>query len=150
RVPHAELWIAGPEPRSAEPGVRWLGFLNQALDQDRTTLAEAFQSATVYCLPTRFEPLGISFIEAMHLAIPCVGTDVWAVPEMIVDGETGFVVPVNDHHTLADRLQRLLSEPALAVRMGEAGRRRAQDVFTWDHAIERLLAVVGSIPRSSR
>jgi len=148
RMPDAELWIVGPAPRESQPGVRWLGFQSQGSPEGRAALAECFQSATVYCLPTRFEPLGISFIEAMHLGLPCVGTNVWAVPEMIVDGETGFVVPVDDASALADRILRLLADPSLAKAMGEAGQRRARAMFTWDHAVGRLLDVVARVTRS--
>jgi alpha-maltose-1-phosphate synthase len=147
RVADAELWIVGPPARESEPGVRWLGFLSQDSEQGRALLAEAFDSAAVYCLPTRFEPLGISFIEAMHLGMPCIGTNVWAVPEMILDGETGFVVPVDDPHALANSIVRVLSDSTLAVKMGNAGRQRAQAMFTWDHAVDRLLGVANNIVR---
>jgi len=147
RMPDAELWIVGPAARDPEPGVRWLGFLSQDSEQGRALLAEAFDSAAVYCLPTRFEPLGISFIEAMHLGMPCIGTNVWAVPEMILDGETGFVVPVDDPQALADRIIRVLSDSELAAKMGDAGRQRAQAIFTWDHAVDRLLGVANTVVR---
>jgi glycosyltransferase involved in cell wall biosynthesis len=93
----------------------------------------------VFCLPTRFEPFGIAFIEAMYFSLPCVGTDAWAVPEMVVDGETGFTVPVDDLEALTDRLLRLLGAPALAARMGRAGRARAERLFTWQATVQRMM-----------
>jgi glycosyltransferase involved in cell wall biosynthesis len=95
----------------------------------------------VFCLPTRFEPFGIAFIEAMYFGLPCVGTDAWAVPEMIVDGKTGFTIPIDDLDALTDRLLRLLGDRALARRMGRAGRGRAERHFTWEGTVQRMMQI---------
>ena len=92
----------------------------------------------MFCLPTRFEPFGIAFIEAMCFELPCVGTAAWAVPEMVVDGETGFTVPIDDVTTLTTRLLQLLDNPTLARAMGRAGRRRVEQHFTWERVVERM------------
>jgi len=96
----------------------------------------------VFCLPTRFEPFGIAFIEAMYFALPCIGTDAWAVPEMIENGETGFTIPIDDLDALTDRLLRLLSDPVLARRMGQAGRQRAESYFTWEGVVQRMTRAI--------
>jgi starch synthase len=74
------------------------------LDKDSAAGWEAFlgayQRAHVFCLPTRFEPFGIAFVEAMHFGLPCVGTATDAVPEIVADGETGYLVPVDDEAAL--------------------------------------------------
>lgn len=139
RLPQARLVIAGPPsvPTHA-PGTSFLGDLNKNEPSGWAALQAAYRSADVFCLPTRFEPFGIAFIEAMCFSLPCVGTDAWAVPEMVVDGETGFTTPLDDVDVLTDRLLRLLSDPALARTMGQAGRARVERYFTWQRVVERM------------
>lgn len=140
RIPDARLVITGPPSLPAMgPGVYFLG------DLDKSDLVKAYAAADMFCLPTRFEPFGIAFIEAMFFGLPCVGTNAWAVPEMVVDGETGFTVPMNDTSALAERILRLLTDPSLARRMGRAGRTRAERQFTWSSVIERIMNVVEPI-----
>ena len=153
RIADASLLIAGPPSLPATgPGITLLGDLNKNQPTGWAALVAAYGSADVFCLPTRFEPFGIAFIEAMYFGLPCIGTDAWAVPEMIVDGETGFTVPIDDVDALTDRLVRLLSDRALARTMGRAGRVRAERHFTWERAVQRMMAViqpvVGAIGRA--
>ena len=145
-MPDARLLIAGPSTAPVqEPGVLCLGDLNKNRPDGWAALVAAYGSADVFCLPTRFEPFGIAFIEAMYFGLPCVGTNAWAVPEMIIDGETGFTVPSDDADALTDRLRRLLEDSALARRMGRAGRERAESYFTWESVIQRIVDVVRPI-----
>jgi glycosyltransferase involved in cell wall biosynthesis len=153
RIPDARLMIAGPPSLPAsEPGITQLGDLNKNQAAGWAALVAAYGSADVFCLPTRFEPFGIAFIEAMYFSLPCIGTDAWAVPEMIADGETGFTVPIDDVDALADRLLRLLGDRTLARTMGAAGRARAERNFTWPGVIQRMTQViqpvVGAIERA--
>jgi starch synthase len=131
-VPEARLVIIGPEraPIQAD-GVRWLGYLRKEVPEGWNALVRAYREADVFCLPTRFEPFGIAFVEAMHFGLPCIGTATNAVPEIVRDGETGFIVPVDDEAALAERLVRLLQDLEMARRMGAAGLVRAREVFSW-------------------
>jgi len=143
QVPDARLMIAGlPPGYIAAPGVTCLGDLDKGTDAGWRALSDAYASAHVFALPTRFEPFGIAFVEAMHFGLPCVGPQAWAVPEIIADGETGFTVPVDDVARLTDRLLTLLTQPDLARRMGEAGRDRARELFTWPRVVSRMLDVM--------
>jgi alpha-maltose-1-phosphate synthase len=143
RIPEARLTIAGPpSPPVLEPGISFLGDLDKNDPDGWAGLVAAYRSADVFCLPTRFEPFGIAFIEAMCFGLPCVGTDAWAVPEMIVDGETGFTIPIDDLDALTDRLLRLLSDPALARSMGRAGQVRAERCFTWERVVQRMMQAI--------
>lgn len=87
----------------------------------------------------------------MSFGLPCVGTDAWAVPELIADGERGFLVPVDDPETLSDRLLKQLEDPVAARRMGEAGRERGRQ-FTWQAAAARMGRALQEkvLPRSSK
>ena len=150
-MPQARLIIAGPErlPR-LDPGVEFLGYLPRRDAEAGGRLARAFASAHVFCLPTRFEPFGIVIVEAMLQGLPVVATRVWAVPELVVDGETGFTVPRDDADALADRLVRLLRDPALARRMGAAGRARAETRFTWGHGVAKMTEAMERTLRDGR
>ncbi len=150
RIPDARLLIAGPQRVPLpEPGVTFLGDLDKNQPHGWNALVAAYNAADVFCLPTRFEPFGIAFIEAMYFGLPCVGTDAWAVPEMVVDGETGFTVPVDDLEALTDRLLRLLGDPGLAARMGRAGQARAERCFTWRMTVQRMMEAIRPIVDNS-
>lgn len=113
----------GPQRRHLEDldGVELLG----EWDDVPRLLAEA----DVFVLPSRSEGMPISVLEAMAAGLPVAASAVGGVPEVVVDGETGFLVPPGDPEALAEALGRLLSEPELRRRMGEAGRRRAEALF---------------------
>jgi glycosyltransferase involved in cell wall biosynthesis len=139
RMPDARLVIVGPTGISnAGPGVEVLGFLDKDSPQGWSALAAAYASVDVFCLPTRFEPFGIAFLEAMAFGLPCVGPASWAVPEMVAHGETGLTFPPGDERALADCLTQLLQNPDLAFRMGRAGRSRVDRYFNWTAAGERI------------
>lgn len=139
RVPAARLVIIGPERLEVQQdGIDFVGFLEKDRADHRARLLDAYANANVFCLPTRFEPFGIVYLEAMYFGLPCVGSNAWAVPEMIADEVSGYTVPVGDVNALSDRLVRLLSDSSLARRMGEAGRSRAENHFTWRAVVERM------------
>jgi glycosyltransferase involved in cell wall biosynthesis len=146
RFPDARLEIAGlPRGSVHGPGITCHGDLDKGTDSGWQALAAAYASANVFALPTRFEPFGIAFVEAMHFGLPCIGPRAWAVPEIIADGDTGFTVPIDDVQRLTERLLELLTQPELARRMGEAGRARAQELFTWPRVVSRMLDVMSSV-----
>jgi glycosyltransferase involved in cell wall biosynthesis len=131
--PDARLVIVGTEEPAAEPGVEVLGRM-----ADRGALADLYARASVYCLPSRFEPYGLSVLEAMAHELPCVVTDVGALPDIVIDGETGAVVPPDDAGALAGALNRLLDDPTYARRLGTNGRGRVERHHTWDAVVERM------------
>ena len=137
-LPSARLVIIGPEGLPPEDGVIQLGFLRRGVPDEWQKLVSAYQEADVFCLPTRYEPFGIVVVEAMFFGLPCVASDIWAIPEMISEGVTGFTVPPEDAEGFARRLVEVLRDPALAARMGEAGRRRAAEQFTWTAAVAKM------------
>lgn len=131
RLPDARLRMIGSIPGEAPPGVEFVPFQSRDTPAGREAMDRAYRTADVFCLPTRFEPFGTSFVEAMLYGLPCVGPDAWAVPEIIVPGETGLLVPPEDAGAYADALARLLLDRPVARRMGDAGRARALAEFSW-------------------
>lgn len=149
-IPGARLRIVtGTEAGSwaTAPGVEYLGFLSRDTVAGRMAMDEAYRSATVFCLPTRFEPFGTSFVEAMMYGLPCVGPAVWAVPEIIQSEETGLLVPPEDPGALAEALKRLLADPALCALMGVAGRARAAQHFSWEGAAGKMSRALAGLVR---
>ncbi len=98
----------------------------------------------VFALSSQHEGLSIALIEAMALGKPAVVTDVGGLPEVIEDGEQGFIVPVGRYAALADRIVRLLEDPALRAQMGREGRTRADD-FDIRHSVRRIEQVYEEI-----
>lgn len=149
-VPDARLTIIGPRdaPVPAE-GVDFLGFLSRDDPEQALQLHDSFQSATVFCMPTRFEGLSIAFLEAMLFALPCVSASTqWARPEMIVEGETGLTVPMDDPEALASALRSLLMDRKCAEEFGRKGRNRALDFFTWPTVVAKMEARMSAGPDS--
>ena len=133
RVPGARLIVAGPAaPPPLPEGATWLGEVPLA------EIPALLAKATVFALPTLREPFGLAYLDAMACAVPCVGTRIEAVPEIVEDGETGLLVPPGDAGALAAALERLLSDPLRARAMGARGRQRVAARFRWALVAERL------------
>ncbi|MDO5048963.1 MAG: glycogen synthase [Actinomycetaceae bacterium] len=119
----------------------------------REQLVAILDAATVFVTPSIYEPLGIVNLEAMAVDLPVVGTATGGIPDVIVDGETGFLVPIEQktdgtgtplnpdkfHADMAERLTKLLENPELAAKMGKAGRKRVEDQFAWTTVGERTV-----------
>lgn len=98
-----------------------------------------YARAGIFVFPSLWhEPFGIPVIEAMAAGLPVVATRGGALPEVVVDGETGILVERGDSEGLASAIGKLLSDPHLRQRMGAAGRKRVQQLFTWDRSVARL------------
>ncbi|NOY26658.1 MAG: glycosyltransferase family 4 protein [Oligoflexia bacterium] len=101
----------------------------------------AFRAADVYCLPSHFENLPVSIIEAMAAGLPVVATDIAGVPEEVIDKTTGFLVPPRDPAALATALVPLLMDRKLQTRLGAAGRERAETCFDNEVVVRRLISL---------
>jgi glycosyltransferase involved in cell wall biosynthesis len=95
-------------------------------------LARLYRNASFFVLPSDEEGLGIVILEAMASGIAVISTASGGPNVAVDDGTTGFLTPVGDEQALTRAMARLLDDPALAKRFGEAGRRKAEDVFSLD------------------
>ena len=95
----------------------------------RADVADLLPAFDVFVLPSQSEGLPLTILEAMASGLPCVATAVGAVPEAIVEGQTGFLVPPGDQDQLAASLLRLLRDPPLRRYMGLEGQKRARSLF---------------------
>jgi glycosyltransferase involved in cell wall biosynthesis len=125
------------ERRASELGIRErLHFLGW-----RDDVAEVLRAADVMVLPSLDEGLPIAILEAMACGRPVVATPVGGVPEAVVDGQTGLLVPPGDAAALSDAMTRLLRDPALGRRLGDEGRRRAETVLSIERVASRVEAL---------
>lgn len=144
-VPDAELTIIGPELQDVPAGVRSLGFLSKSDPVQLERLLDEYARATVFVMPSLYEPYGVVFGEAMAHRLPCVGTTNCAIPEIILDGVTGFHVPVGEAAPLAERLITLLRDPALCRAMGDEGYRKYHREHTWESVVDRMCTALGQL-----
>lgn len=132
----------GPLMGETEALARELGlegrvhFLGQRNDVGRRLAA-----AQVSLLVTNWEGFPLSILEAMRAGLPVIASDVGGVAESVRDGENGYLVPRGDVAQLRDRIERLLTDSALRIRLGAAGRERFVRDFTLDVSVARTLAV---------
>ncbi|OJW28115.1 MAG: glycosyltransferase family 1 protein [Rhodospirillales bacterium 69-11] len=149
KLPDVELWVVG-ERLDSDRGPDMAALLRNAGLGDRLKLLgyredvpALMAAADVFTLPSHFEGLPMSVIEAMLTGLPVVATDVRGPAEQVMPGETGLLVPPADAAALADALGRLARDPDLRARMGAAGRRRALDCYDEAKVLARTLDLLG-------
>ena len=112
--------------RATRSGVFWIPEMLPKHD-----VIQLLTHATVFAIPSVYEPLGIVNLEAMACGTAVVGSRTGGIPEVVADGETGLLVPAGEPEPLAAALNTLLSDPDRAAAMGQAGRKRAVAEFGW-------------------
>src|SRR6478735_3307826 len=112
--------------RATRSGVFWIPEMLPKHD-----VIQLLTHATVFAIPSIYEPLGIVNLEAMACGTAVVGSRTGGIPEVVADGETGLLVPAGEPGPLADALNVLLRDPDRAEAMGQAGRKRAVSEFGW-------------------
>jgi len=122
------------------PNVVWIRDMLEDPD-----LVSLYNEAAVFACPSIYEPFGIINLEAMACETPVVATRVGGIKEVVVDGETGLLVPPGDPVKLGKAITKLIEDPNLAARMGKAGRKRVLQQFTWDRIAEKTLKLYRSL-----
>ncbi len=148
-APHVQ-WIivgGGPLENAVRALVRELGLEDRVhLLGPRRDVPRLLRACDAFALSSSWEPFGIVYLEAAAVGLPVVGTAVDGAPEAVIDGETGILVEPGRPAKLAAAIMRLVADPELARRMGEAGMRRARQfgherfVAGVEAVYERLLA----------
>jgi glycosyltransferase involved in cell wall biosynthesis len=109
-----------------------------------------YASADVFCLPSWWEAMPLSVLEAMAAGLPVVATHVGDVGRIVLHAETGFVVPPRSPRQLADALRTLLEDPHAARRMGDAARNRAEAKFSGAATARAISDLYDQAARRSR
>ncbi len=145
--------------RSRRGGVVWID-----RKIERSELIQILSHASVFVCPSIYEPLGIVNLEAMACEAPVVASATGGIPEVVVDGETGVLVPLEARddgsyeprdpagfsRALAEAINGLLADPHRARAFGAAGRRRVEEHFAWAAVAERTLDLYRRLLRSER
>jgi glycosyltransferase involved in cell wall biosynthesis len=135
QLPGARLTFVGGAPqRTMGANVRAIGAILGPSGPAR--IADILASASLYVMPSIFEPFGIAFLEAMAAGLPCIGSDRCAMPEII--GDTGAVVDVGDAEGLARAMYDFLSDPAACRERGRAARARYRERYGWEKVASRI------------
>jgi glycosyltransferase involved in cell wall biosynthesis len=130
---------AGPLRAELEANADALGVRDRVLFLgSRADTIELMAAFDVFVLPSVVEGMSNALLEAMAVGRPVVVTDVGGNPEVVVDGETGLVVPPADPDQLAASIVKLLEAPELAAEMGAAGRRRVLEHYQIDVMTRRI------------
>lgn len=141
------LWAAGEMlSRTREDFQIWITDTNQQHDtpwfkaigwHTIEAVRDFYRQADIFCAPSTWEePFGLVAVEAMATGRPCVVSDVGGLQDIVVHGETGYIFDRNSAAALAEALAPLLDDAALRRRMGDAGRRRVEEHYTWERVIE--------------
>lgn len=147
QYPDAKLHIVGPRelsiPSELSGGVVYHGYLSKRVPEQKAQIDELFRRCCAFVLPSFYEGVGISSLEAMLHQMPCVVTNAWGFRDAVRPGDTGYLVECGSVDDLVSRLSQCLSNPADLKRMGENGRRMVLEHFTWDRVAERIEQAVG-------
>jgi len=140
RFPQLRVVVAGdgPERPHLEQQAAVLG-LSEAVEflgwVEPTEVPDLINSATAVLLPSRREGLPVVAVQAALLGRPIVATRVAGLPELVIHRETGLLVDRENAGALAEAVTSLLDDPAASAQMGQAARRRAEEVFSWSHCV---------------
>ena len=129
--PKSKLVIVGDRANLNMEGVIFRGVL------DNKGIKKELEDANLYIQPSHKEAFGIALVEAMAFYTPCIGMDIEAMPEIIDDNETGFIIKPGDIETMIKKMQIILGSPSCARAMGCNGHKKYTNEFHWD----QLMAV---------
>ena len=149
-----EVRIAVERAQAKRPGIIWI---NEMVDQQAA--CELYSHAAVFICPSIYEPFGIINLEAMACETSVVASAVGGIKEVVVEGETGFLVPIEQMNNspfeaidpekfardLAERVNELMRDPQLRKRFGKAGRRRVEEKFSWAAIAEQTKTLYASL-----
>jgi glycogen synthase len=151
-----EMRVAVERAQAQRPGIIWI---EEMVDQH--TACELYSHAAVFICPSIYEPFGIINLEAMACETAVVASSVGGIKEVVVAGETGFLVPLDQMNEspfeatnpekfardLAERVNELVRDPQLCERFGKAGRERVEQHFSWGAIAEKTKALYASLSR---
>ena len=154
-----EMKMAVDQAKSKRRDIIWIEEM-----LDKPSVIEFYSHAAVFCCPSIYEPFGIINLEAMACETPVVASKVGGIPEVVVDGETGFLVPLEQmkespfepldpekfSRDLAAKVNELMANPELRKKFGKAGRKRVEEKFGWPAIAQQTKELYESLVQDSR
>lgn len=137
--PDAKLTIVGCTPDIDLPNCTIVGRV------PIESVSPYYEKAAIFCLPTRQEPFGIVFLEALHYKLPIIATNIGAIPDFVKEDKNGYLINPEDSSALADKLIQLLNDSNLCKSMGEQGFELACSFYNWQKVTERMAETIKSI-----
>ena len=131
--PDATLTIAG-----CKPNIDGLSGCNALGRAPLETVRGLFEAASIFCMPTTQEPFGVVFVEAMTYGLPVVATDIGAIPDMVQDGENGYLLNPGDAKGIAQKLCYLIENPEICRQFGKRGREIALERYNWKNVANSM------------
>jgi glycosyltransferase involved in cell wall biosynthesis len=152
--PGLRLLIVGDGPQRAElqalaASLGIDGRVSFAGATAHVQVPQCLQRMDVFVAPSRAESFGVAVVEAGACGLPAVVSAAGGLPEVVIDGQTGLVVPVDDVAALQAALRRLVLEDALRARMGAAARAHVAAVYDWERCVDRMLACYLALSRAA-
>lgn len=143
KIPNATLTIVGPSrPPVSGDGIIFEGFLRKHKYFERRRLMKLFRSASIFCTPSVCETWGLVFVEAAAAGLPIVGTDEWAMPDIVLDGKTGILCKDRTAESLSNAMFHILNDPERAQIMGLDAIEHVEKVLDWPNVVDRLIAAI--------
>ncbi len=138
----------GPDRRALEAHVQRLGLSNRVdflgwLPHDQ--LPAFLQDIDIFVLPSTYEGFGVAAVEASAMALPVVASNVYGLPDVVLDGVTGLLVPPKSPAALADAISKLIEDPSLRHQMGAAGRQYVARHYNWPSNAAQMQRVYESV-----
>jgi len=143
-LPKLTLTLIGPQLENLPDGVECLGFVDKRSPEGLQQLFDAFERASLFVLPSLYEPFGIALVEAMAHRIPCIGTRNCAMPEIIVENETGYLVPVADSDAIAEKIIEAFADEKTYFAMCNKAYERYLANYTWSAVTQKITAAISA------
>lgn len=143
RIPHATLTIVGPSrPPIHGEGIIFEGFLRKHKYFERRRLMKLFRRASVFCTPSVCETWGLVYVEAAASGLPIIGTNEWAMPDIVLNGTTGVLCEDRAAESLCSAMFDILNDPTEAQLMGLNAVKHVDEVLDWPNVVDRIMAAI--------
>ncbi|HXG00818.1 MAG TPA: glycosyltransferase family 4 protein [Bacteroidota bacterium] len=130
--------VTNNAPEQTPPNV----IVHRQVSPNSPVLLDLYRMADIFVLPTRADFFPLAIMEAMAMRLPVIATNIASIDEMVIEGETGYLIPNENEVALADRLQRLMANTALRIAFGEKARRKAEQQFNLRRNAEVILELM--------
>lgn len=139
-MPEAELYVAGPKtkPKEIDENAQGIFFLGDISYED---LSRYFNKCDIFCMPSRFEPFGLVYIEALVYGMPCIVNNAFAMKEVIKDGFNGYLISNDDVNDLTKKMKCLLGNEDIKRNILN-NRENYIKEYSWDTVAQRVLHII--------